>query len=290
MSDTVNVTTRRIHSLDQGSDRAKTPNRFTEYAAVDIPCGITFDFKHSEAIGSGPKSGYIGVMNWRSYGSTTDYSGGPTLQLCYDTKGDLWKRIHKTDRINNIFDWESWVRLATTADLPSVSDKKITLTAGKGLTDGGSFTLNQASDATITFNVGQGTGISVTDGAVGLATSGVTAGTYGQESTKTLTYSDTFTVPVVTVDTYGRVTSANEYTLTLPAADNTDTKNTTGSTTSTDKLYLVGAKLQTDDAVTYSSSSLYAQNGALTATEYNINTSAKIKYDTSAKCIRFVIN
>ena len=295
LNKTVSISNRRITSKDDGSNRDITPSRFSKYDPVEIPCGITYDFKHLDGISisgqtNGPTGTYFGVMNWRSYGSATDYSGGPTLQLAYDMSGNLWKRIHKTDRTNNIFDWNNWVRLATTADLPSVSDKKVTLTAGKGLTDGGSFTLNQASDAVITFNVGQGTGISVTDGAVGLATSGVTAGTYGQESTKTLTYSDTFTVPVVTVDSYGRITSANEYTLTLPASDNTDTKNTTGSTTSTDKLYLVGAKLQTDDAITYSSSSLYAQNGALTATEYNINTNAKIKYDTSAKCIRFVIN
>ena len=293
-SDTVNVIPKKILSLDSGSDTTKPVHRYSQYDPVEIPCGITFDFKHVNSIVTsgkpGPGDTYVGIMNWRSYGSSSDYSGGPTLQLAYDMKGNLWKRIHKTDRTNNVFDWYDWVRLATTADLPSVSDKKITLTAGKGLTDGGSFTLNQTSDATITFNVGQGTGISVTDGAVGLATSGVTAGTYGQESTKTLTYNDTFTVPVVTVDTYGRITSANEYTLTLPASDNTDTKNTTGSTTSADKIYLVGAKLQTDNAVTYSSSSLYAQDGALTATEYNINTNAKIKYDTSAKCIRFVIN
>jgi hypothetical protein len=91
--------------------------------------------------------------------------------------------------------------------------------------------------------VGAGAGITVNNDTVALSTSGVTAGTYGQESTKTLTYNDTFTVPVVTVDTYGRVTSANEYTLTMPGTDEFDnyipltgSSNVSGDITSSAKI------------------------------------------------------
>ena len=45
---------------------------------------------------------------------------------------------------------------------------------------------------------------------------------------------------------------------------NTDTKNTTGSTDSTEKLYLVGAKSQAANPQTYSSSKVYMTDGALT--------------------------
>lgn len=88
--------------------------------------------------------------------------------------------------------------------------------AGNGLTISGT-----------TMAVGAGAGISVSADAVGLATSGVTAGTYGDdEATRTLTHSDVFDVPQITVDAYGRITSASTKTLTLPASG--DTHYTTG--------------------------------------------------------------
>lgn len=45
----------------------------------------------------------------------------------------------------------------------------------------------------------------------------------------------------------------------------TDTKNTTGSTNSSSKLYLVGATSQTSNPVTYSNSGVYTQSGAVYA-------------------------
>ena len=44
---------------------------------------------------------------------------------------------------------------------------------------------------------------------------------------------------------------------------NTDTKNTTGSTDNTEKLYLVGAKTQAANPQTYSNSKIYIQNNKL---------------------------
>lgn len=58
--------------------------------------------------------------------------------------------------------------LATFPTIPTVNDNTITLTAGNGLTGGGAFDLNQNSDETITFTVGEGTGISVASGSVGI--------------------------------------------------------------------------------------------------------------------------
>ena len=52
--------------------------------------------------------------------------------------------------------------VALTGDVPAApNDSTITLTAGNGLTDGGDFTTNQATNETITFNVGAGNGITV---------------------------------------------------------------------------------------------------------------------------------
>lgn len=72
--------------------------------------------------------------------------------------------------------------------------KTVSITAGNGLTGGGTL----ASSRTI--NVGAGAGIAVTADAVGLATYG-SAGTYGGVS------GNVITVPIVTTDTYGRVTA-----------------------------------------------------------------------------------
>ena len=52
-----------------------------------------------------------------------------------------------------------------------------------------------------------------------LATSGATAGSYGDSgSTRTVSNGDTFSIPYVTVDAKGRVTSASTKTMTLNAA------------------------------------------------------------------------
>jgi hypothetical protein len=51
-----------------------------------------------------------------------------------------------------------------------------------------------------------------------LKNSGVTAGTYGQESTKTLNNGSTFIVPYFKVDAKGIITAAGEYTMTMSAS------------------------------------------------------------------------
>ena len=74
------------------------------------------------------------------------------------------------------------------------------------------------------FSVKQGTGITVNSDGVSLAESGVTSGTYGNNTTDPLSHGDTFDIPTFTVDKYGRITTAGKQTLTLPASDNEDKK------------------------------------------------------------------
>jgi hypothetical protein len=73
----------------------------------------------------------------------------------------------------------------TSASLPTVSNATITLAAGTGLATGGAFTLNQAANETITFD---------------LATAGAGAATYGSAS-------DSIKIDTLTLDAYGRVTA-----------------------------------------------------------------------------------
>ena len=58
--------------------------------------------------------------------------------------------------------------LATFPTIPTVNDNTITLSAGSGLTGGGAFDLNQNSDETITFNIGDGTGIVINSNDVAI--------------------------------------------------------------------------------------------------------------------------
>ena len=57
-----------------------------------------------------------------------------------------------------------------------VHNNTITLAAGSGLTTGGDFTVNQSVNETITFNIGQGTGITVNANDIAVNTGAVTNG------------------------------------------------------------------------------------------------------------------
>ena len=98
-----------------------------------------------------------------------------------------------------------------------------------------------------------------------LATSGATAGSYGPSANATPAYGAKFNVPYITIDNKGRVTAASTKTVTIPASDNSDTKNTAGAKNDIGKLYLIGAKEQTDNPKTYSNDKVYIENSELFA-------------------------
>ena len=111
------------------------------------------------------------------------------------------------------------------------------------------------------------TGITLT-----LANSGVTAGSYGQSAAVSPGHNGTFTVPYVTVDAKGRVTSISNKTITLPSDNNTDTKvtQTVRTTNGAFPLLLRGTSAGTTTTTTTTSfaTAITANpsTGALTAT------------------------
>lgn len=161
---------------------------------------------------------------------------------------------------------------STVISADSITDT-LTLTAGSNITltpdtSSDNVTLS-AKDTTYTVN----SPISLSGTTISHATSGASAGSYGDSGNQTPTYGGTFKVPYITVNNTGHVTGISQHTVKIPASDNTDTKmNVTLGTTS--KAYLVGvttAPTSTAQALTgISDTGVYLDTtaGQLTATTF----------------------
>lgn len=125
--------------------------------------------------------------------------------------------------------------------------------------------------------------VTITPSRGALATSGVTAGTYGLDGTATPAFGDSFIVPKVTVDTYGRVTSANEYNVTIP--NTAASQSAAGLMSAADKKKLdgiaAGATANTGDITGITTAATSGLTGGVTSgtATLAVNTS----YTTSGK-------
>ena len=126
-----------------------------------------------------------------------------------------------------------------------------------------------------------------------LASSGVTAGSYGPSANASPAHSGTFSVPYITVDAKGRVTAASTKTIKLPSDNNTDTK-VTNTLDTTKKAYVTGttsATTNTGTQVFDTGVYLDTTAGQLTATTFkgalsgNASTATKATQDASGNVI-----
>lgn len=69
-------------------------------------------------------------------------------------------------------------------------------------------------------------GISLVEGKFGHSNKAITANTTGLNTNKTLAWDEAITLKTVTHDAYGHITGSKDYTVTMPANPNTDTKVT----------------------------------------------------------------
>lgn len=90
---------------------------------------------------------------------------------------------------------------------------------------GSSSTTVTASDSA---SAGSATTIARSDHTHNLPASGVTAGSYGESAAKSPGLGGTFSIPYVTVDTYGRVTGASSVTITMPSHPTGGVEKTSG--------------------------------------------------------------
>ena len=93
-----------------------------------------------------------------------------------------------------------------------------------------------------------------------LNTTGVTADTYGNNASHTLTMSESFVVPKFAVNSKGQLTHAEDIVLKLP---DEAVSGTTNATQKGGKLYLIGGKHQNPKEFTYSNNKAYMIDGTL---------------------------
>lgn len=168
------------------------------------------------------------------------------------------------------------VKVGTTTTNVEADAKQDVLTLSQG--DNITLTPNATND-TITIAAKDTTyttssPISLSGTTISHATSGASAGSYGDNANQTPAYGATFKVPYLTVNNTGHVTSISEHTVKIPASNNTDTKMNVTLNTKT-KAYLVGvstAPTATAKAFTgIADTGVYldAAAGSLTATTFN---------------------
>ena len=162
------------------------------------------------------------VYPWASNNANGTSNGNYILQEITEagasTKNRRWLRKN-----NASSGFSDWIQVAfTNSDITGNAATATEFSSNKSVALTGDVTGSASSKA--------GWSISTT-----LSNSGVTAGNYGPSANASPSHGSTFSVPYITVDSKGRVTSASTKTITLPSDDNTDTlvtqsKSTTNST------------------------------------------------------------
>lgn len=87
--------------------------RSTNNTPAQFSSGARFEFKHNSTDGLSNGGTYHGILHFRPYGATTDFSGGQTHQLGFTDGGNLYMRTSTSSSA-----WGSWklILTQTTAD------------------------------------------------------------------------------------------------------------------------------------------------------------------------------
>ena len=162
-------------------------------APQDLDKGIHLDFKSNTTDNLKDGGSYHGTLNWRSYGSSTDLTGGYPIEIAYTANGNLWTRIGTSATT-----WGSWKRLvysdgtianATKATQDS-SGQVITATYIKNMA-----LVNSATQPTYTLTRGDNTTFSVNVPIASATNAGsITTGTQTITGAKTINANGSLTI------------------------------------------------------------------------------------------------
>lgn len=204
-------------------------------------------------LANGTTTGTKAVKRQGGSNTTTHYPAGTVIFMAYD--GTQWQVNADYDSNTNnavtqsVTTASAWRKVllhyttnAAGEDVPAEVTNRVyaakgievqpstgTLSASKfkGPLEGNANTATAFnSDANITLSGDVSGSASSTRGwdiTTTLATTGVTAGSYGPSTNATPGYGVTFNVPYITVDAKGRITAASTKTVKIPASDNTNT-------------------------------------------------------------------
>lgn len=202
-------------------------------------------------LSNGSTSGAKAVKRQGASNTTTQYPAGTVIFMAYD--GTYWQvnadydsNNAVTQSVTTASEWRKVLLHYTTntegGNVPTEVTNKVYAAKGievqpstgtlaatkfKGPLEGNADTTTEFSsvaNVTLTGDVsGSASSTKGWDVTTTLATTGVTAGSYGPSANATPNYGATFNVPYITVDAKGRITAASTKTVKIPASDNTNT-------------------------------------------------------------------
>ena len=91
-------------------DVNNTPGQFSS--------GARFEFKSNSKDGLNDGGTYHGILHFKPYGSTSDFSGGHTHQLGFTDNGNIWHRNGTAST------WNSWRKILDTTNYTSTLDNR----------------------------------------------------------------------------------------------------------------------------------------------------------------------
>lgn len=210
-----------------------------------------------------------GDATWSvSFNGTQDESGTLTLSASGATAGSYGPSAAATLSFGGSFN-VPYVTVDAKGRVTAIKHFALKLPAAPTSVSGNAGTATRLQNTRTISATGDGTwsvsfnGSANASGEFTLAASGATAGSYGESAAKTLSYGGSFSIPYVTVDAKGRVTSVKSIALKMPSAQ-TDVSGNAET----------ASKLETPRTI--------AISGAVTGTATSFDGSKNISIPTTA--------
>ena len=172
-----------------------------------------------------------GDATWSvSFNGTQDESGTITLSASGATAGSYGPSAAATLSFGGSFN-VPYVTVDAKGRVTAIKHFALKLPAAPTSVSGNAGTATRLQNTRTISATGDGTwsvsfnGSANASGEFTLAASGATAGSYGESAAKTLSYGGSFSIPYVTVDAKGRVTSVKSIALKMPSAQTDVTGN-----------------------------------------------------------------
>lgn len=172
-----------------------------------------------------------GDATWSvSFNGTQDESGTLTLSASGATAGSYGPNAAATLAFGGSFN-VPYVTVDAKGRVTKIKHFALKLPATPTSVSGNAGTATRLQNTRTISATGDGTwsvsfnGSANASGEFTLAASGATAGSYGESAAKTLSYGGSFSIPYVTVDAKGRVTSVKSIALKMPSAQTDVTGN-----------------------------------------------------------------